>query len=299
MVRAYLATVIRVFIIGFSYMLLKKALIYSNPANTLTIRFTLAFLAILIIRGIGKGGKKLTVEDYKKLIPLGIFYPLGFFGLQVLGIQYCTSSEAGIVSSTIPVFTILIAHYVLKEKVNGLQRCMIFLSVISIAVMTYLSAGAVVNFNVKGTFYILGSVISSSFYIVLTRKYAKEYDFRDLTFFTTAMGFFIFSALSLVSGNIKVLFHDYATMIYHPDFMVVMLALGILATYITAYLNSFSLVVLDANIVAIINNLIPLVSIWVGAIFLEEHLHTFQIIGMICAMAGTVGAIVFADKGKN
>lgn len=299
MVRAYSATIIRVWIIGFSYMFLKKALLYSNPVNILTIRFTLAFILIMAVKSIWIREKKLTLADYKKLIPLGIFYPLGFFGLQVLGMQYCTSSEAGIIFSIIPVFTILIAHFFIKEKVNLMQKFMIFLSVMSICIMTYLSADNAVNFNAKGTVFILGAVISSSFYIVLTRKYAREYDFRDLTFFTTAMGFCVFFLLSILTGNLHNLFSDYGNMILHPEFMMIMLFLGIPATYITAYLNSFSLVRLDANIVAVINNLTPLVSTCVGIIFLKEHLYTFQIVGMVCAMGGTFGTIMFSNKGKK
>lgn len=288
--KAYLATITQVFIIGFSFVAIKTVLRYTSPTDVLALRFMFATFTLMIPIVLNKVHITLHAKDYLILLPLGVFYPILFFGFQVLGLSYATTTEAGILSSTVPIFTIILAAIILKERTTGLQKWMIFLSVSAMIYMTYMDSQHGVTFHIKGTIFLLLSVIASAFYIVLIRQFAKSYAFQDLTFFTIFFGFIFFSLLSVFSHIQHDDYLNIFNLLKHPDFFFSILYLGILSTYITSLLNNYSLSILDAAKVSVFTNIIPIITLLSGVIILDEHIYHYHIIGITLTMIGVIGA---------
>lgn len=114
--QVYIGAFIYALIMGHSFLFTKIALESANPMDILAYRFTAAFIGIMIPRIFGWIKVKYTRESIRRIIPIAILYPLLFFGFQTTGLQYTTSSEAGILSAAAPIFTMILASYFLDEK---------------------------------------------------------------------------------------------------------------------------------------------------------------------------------------
>ena len=80
MSRVYLAAFIYSLITGLSFLFGKIGLEYSNPMDLLAYRFSAAFVAVLIPRVFKIVKININWSMFKKILPMTLFYPLGFFG---------------------------------------------------------------------------------------------------------------------------------------------------------------------------------------------------------------------------
>ncbi|HZK10641.1 MAG TPA: DMT family transporter, partial [Clostridia bacterium] len=147
---AYPAAVAYAVIIGLSFLFTKLALDVASPIDILAHRFTVSFFAIAIPLLF-----KWVKVDYNrqriiKIIPLAIIYPMLFFGFQTFGLQHATSSEAGILLASAPVFTLILASYFLKEKSTSLQKLSVVLSVTGVIYISVMKGSTLDVNNIKG-----------------------------------------------------------------------------------------------------------------------------------------------------
>ena len=94
--KAYSAATLVAIIIGMSFLFVKITLEYTSPLDALAHRFTIAFLAVVVALMYKKKSIKLSKKNVLSISLLAIFYPVLFFGFQVFGLVYASSSEAGI-----------------------------------------------------------------------------------------------------------------------------------------------------------------------------------------------------------
>src|SRR5690625_3169829 len=114
--RAYGAGILVAIIIGLSFMFVKITLLFTSPLDALAHRFTIAFIAFSMYMLIKKEKefKKLPRRDLLRIGLLAIFYPILFFGFQIFGLVFTSSSVAGIVQATLPIFTLVFSSVLLK-----------------------------------------------------------------------------------------------------------------------------------------------------------------------------------------
>lgn len=120
--KAILAALLNAGITGLSFLFLKMALAVTNPVDTLAHRFTVAFIAASIPIVFGWIKLSIKPKDMLTIIPLAMLYPVLFFTLQAFGLVYTTSSEAGIIQATVPIFTMIMAAFFLGESSTWLQK---------------------------------------------------------------------------------------------------------------------------------------------------------------------------------
>ncbi|MFD2882255.1 DMT family transporter [Paenibacillus rhizoplanae] len=119
---AYSFAVLNAVIIGFSFLFTKVALVHAGPLDTLTFRFAASFAVMSVPVALGWVKVSYRGKPIGRALLLAAMYPLGFFTLQVFGLQRATSAEGGILYSFTPVVTMIIAAIVLKEKTTLLQK---------------------------------------------------------------------------------------------------------------------------------------------------------------------------------
>ena len=286
---AYLSAIANAIIVGLSFIFMKIALIYADPLNILAHRFTVSFITIsipILLRWI-----KLNIglEDIKKILPLSIFYPALFFAFQSFGLSYISSSEAGIIHATIPIITLILATFVLKEKTTLLEKISVFLSVGGV-VYIFLMKG--INFKSSsfiGIVLIFLSAISSSSYNVLARKIVQKYKFIDVTYVMICIGFISFNLLSIVDRLYKRDLKTYFSTFSSQDFLISILYLGILSSVVTSLLSNYALSIISAPKMSVFNNLSTLVTVVAGVLLLNETLYYYHIIGIVSILIGVLG----------
>lgn len=294
--KAYLAAISYSLIIGLSFMFVKVALTVANPIDTLAHRFSIAFISIVIFMSFTKNRVKICKQDIMRILPLAILYPLAFFTFQVLGLVKISSSEAGIIQATIPVFTLILASVLLKEKSSHLQLLFIGLSVAGVIFMLYMSNGGASAGNIIGSGLILLSALAVSFYNVFARKLTRQYSLITLTYMMTFCGFVIFNGVAIGNHVVNQTLPQFFKPFIHGDFVIAIFYLGILSSLVTSYLSNYALSILEASKMSVFSNLATFITILAGVIFLKEAFHLYHLIGGVSIVVGVIGTNYFGNR---
>lgn len=293
----YLAAVIFSIITGLSYFFNKVALETSEPIDILAHRFTSAFLGLLISILFGFIKVNLTKEKIKKILPLALFNPLLYFGLQTTGLQYATSVEGGILLASSPIFTLLLASYFLKEKSTLSQKIFIILSVSGVVYITIMK-GVTFDFNnILGVVLLLLSAISIASYNVVGRVLNKNFSNMEISFVMISISFIIYNIIAIVKHIMSNDLLNYFTPFTNIDFTISVVYLGVLSSLVSSLINNYVLSNIEASKMSVFANLATVISIFAGVIFLNEHLYYYHIIGSIFIIGGVLG-VNFSESIK-
>lgn len=286
---AYAAAIGHTFITGLSFMFSKIGLGYSTPWDLLAYRFTASFIAVMIPVAFRWISFDFTRERVRKILPLALFYPLSFFAFQTFGLQYLTSSEASILLASMPVFTLILASYFLREETSLLQKLSVMLSVAGVVYITA-NKGASLNFtNIKGVTMILLSALSFSVYSILVKKLARNFTILEMSYIMIVISFIFFNAMSLARHVIKGTAGSFFAPLSEPGFIVAFVYLGVLSSLVTSLLTNYALSKIDASKMCVFTNLSTVISIIAGVVFLKENFYCYHAIGSVMIISGVVG----------
>lgn len=294
--KAYLAAIGYALIIGLSFMFVKVALTVASPIDTLAHRFSIAFISILIFMIFTKKRVKIGKQDIMRILPLALLYPLAFFTFQVLGLAQISSTEAGIIQAAIPVFTLILASVLLKEKSSHLQLFFVGLSVAGVIFMLSMSNGGANTGNLIGSGLILLSALAVSFYNIFARKLTRQYSLISLTYMMTFCGFVIFNGVAIGNHVMNQTLPQFFKPFLYGDFVIAIVYLGILSSLVTSYLSNYSLSILEASKMSVFSNLATFITILAGVIFLKEAFHLYHLIGGVSIVIGVIGTNYFGNK---
>ncbi|EAZ86717.1 hypothetical protein BB14905_08228 [Bacillus sp. B14905] len=294
--KAYIAAISYALIIGLSFLFVKVTLTVASPVDTLAHRFTVAFIGIVILLVFTKNKLTIKKQDLLKILPLAILYPIAFFTFQVLGLARISSSEAGIIQATIPIFTLALAGLLLKEKATRGQFVAISFSVLGVMYMLMMNGANATSGNVIGSGFILLSAIAASIYNVFARRLTKQYSLLTLTYVMTLCGFVIFNGIAVGDHMLKGTIHDFFQPFLHVDFIIAILYLGLLSSLGTSYLSNYALFILEASKMSVFSNLATLITIFAGVLFLHETFQTYHLIGGVMIVMGVIGTNYFGMK---
>ncbi len=297
MMKAYIGMALSTLIIGLSFVFVKIALQVTNPLDVLAHRFNAATISLLLLALLGYVEcPRLSRKQLLQLLSVSIFYPLLFFGLQAVGLQYTTASEAGIVSAITPVMTLLLARIMLKERNTLGQIAGVVVSMAGICYIFLKSGAGIHGGSIHGNLIVLLSVLSIVFYYIFGRKINHNYRSMDITFVMIILADIVFNIFAfgqhLASGTVS----DYFEPLTHINFVYAILYLGVLSSMVTSLFNNYALANIAASQVAVINNLTPVISVVGGILILGEQLHLYHFIGAAMVILGVLATTVFQRK---
>lgn len=288
--KAYAASLLYAVIIGFSLIFVKVALPAAHPLDLLAHRFTVSFAAAAIFVLIRRVRLRFTMKDMLALLPLAALYPTLYFALQAFGLQYIPSSEAGIIQATIPLMTMILAAYWIKERSTAWQKIGIVLSVAGVVWMIVMKGNGV-HMNgemLNGALLILLSSLSFAVYNVYGRKLTQRYRAIDMTLFIMTVSFVLFNALAVgrhvAEGTLPSFFAPFAD----PSFLASVLYLGVLSSLVTSLLTNYALTYMEASKMSVFTNLATFITVLAGIVVLNEKLTTAHIVGGLLVLAGVL-----------
>ncbi|TQR30384.1 DMT family transporter [Brevibacillus brevis] len=299
--KAILAALLNAGITGLSFLFLKMALAVTNPVDTLAHRFTVAFIVASIPIAFGWIKLSIKPKDMLTIIPLAMLYPILFFTLQAFGLVYTTSSEAGIIQATVPIFTMVMAAFFLGESSTWLQKLSTLLSVggvVYIFAMKGLGVSSGSGSSI-GTILILLSAFSLAGYSVLARKMTKSFHYIDMTYMVALLGFLFFNGWSVIRHSAEGTLSTYFAPFASSAFIISIVFLGILSSLMTSFMTNFALSKMEASKLSVFNNLSTLVTIVAGVIFLQEQLAYYHLIGAVMIIIGVIGTNFLGAKLKK
>lgn len=158
-----------------------------NPIQLTFLRFLIGSIILLplAIKGLKKRGCKLKANDLWFFALTGFICVVVSMVLYQMAIQYSQASVIAVLFSCNPVFVIIFAFLLLKEKIYKHTVVSIIISVLGIiAIMN----PAHMSDNLVGIVLILLSAITFSIYSVIGRKRSAKYGGIALTCFSFIFG---------------------------------------------------------------------------------------------------------------
>ena len=293
---AYSFAVLNAFIIGFSFLFTKVALVHAGPLDTLTFRFAASFAVMSVPVALGWVKVSYRGKPIGRALLLAAMYPLGFFTLQVFGLQRATSAEGGILYSFTPVVTMIIASIFLKEKTTLLQKLCIFLSVFGVVFIFVMKGSGIQLSNMTGIVLLFMTCIAFAGYSVLARSLSSHFSPAELSYLMMGVGFATFLIISLTGHTVSGTLGDFLNPLGSATFVLSAVYLGVVASLVTTLTSTYILSKIEASLMSVFTNLSTIVSIAAGAVFLGEQITVYHWIGSFLIIAGVIGTNLLGRK---
>ena len=216
---------------------------------------------------------------------VSFFSPVLYFIGETFGISSTTATESGVFLACIPVATLVASTLILKKKPSKLQIAGIIVTVIGVTV-TVVAVGVEYSLSIVGYGFLVLAVLGYALYAVFADK-AKGYTGMEITYIMVAAGMVVFVLLAVGEAFITNNFNELVTLPFKDKhFMAAVLFQGIGCSVIAFFLSINAINLIGVNRTATFIGWATVVSVFAGAIFLQEHFSIAQFIGAIIIIVG-------------
>lgn len=223
-------------------------------------------------------------------LPWGTIWLMGLLGVTLyyltfnLAMVYISASQGALVQASIPAMTALVAVVWLRERATVTRWLGIALSVGGVLIVFSGNGSEPGEATLLGSFLMFSSVVCWALYTALAKRVAN-YEPLVITVCVTGAGTLLllpFSAYEVVREGLQHLSISGGSI----SGWLGVLYLGGVASGLAYVLYNTSLRHLDASAVGVYTNLIPVVGVLTGVIFLGEPLSLRAILGGAVVMLG-------------
>lgn len=277
---AIIALIIASIIWGATGSVMKLTLQHIPVFSLALIRFGSA--AIILFPFVAK---KLTIQKQHILILI----TTALFGITIhisaffFGLKSTSAMNAGIIVTSLPLFSLFFAHLFLKEKVSPnliIGGLIGFLGIGFIILKDVIASGFA--FAPLGDILILTSTFSFLIYEILSKKLFKVYDSLTITYYS-----FLFGALGFIPGAVYETFQNPQWPFNLPPSAIAGIVFGIFLSSLSAYsLWQWGLSKLPAAKVGFFLYLDPIVSTIAAILLLSEKITPPFLIGAALIFTG-------------
>jgi drug/metabolite transporter (DMT)-like permease len=218
-------------------------------------------------------------------LPWGTIWFMGLLGVTLyyltfnLAMVYVSASQGALVQASIPAMTALVAVVWLRERATAMRWLGIALSVAGVLIVFSGNSSASGQSPMLGNSLMFASVVCWGLYTALAKRVAH---FEPLVMTVCLMGtgtllLVPFSAYEIMNAGLKPLpIEGWLGLLY----------LGGVASGLAYAIYNASLRHLDASAVGVYTNLIPIVGVLTGIVFLGEPMSLRAILGGAIVMLG-------------
>ncbi len=263
-----------------SFIALKIAFRSYDPMVVIFGRMLVASLCFLLV------GKRLArsldyrTGDYKPILFMAFCEPCLYFIFEAKAIENTTASQAGLITAILPILVMIAASLVLKEVVGRKSWIGAILAVLGVCWLTAESTPSAGAPNpILGNFYELLAMVCATGYIISLKQLTSRYSPFFLTAVQAITGTLFYLPLLFLPGTTLPDRFDPV-----PGFAIIYL--GAVITLGAYGLYNFGLKHVPASSAAIYANLIPVFSVILGWLVLDETLSPRQMIAAIIVMTG-------------
>jgi drug/metabolite transporter (DMT)-like permease len=281
--------VLAIILWGISFITIKIALEEISPVTLIVMRFTIGATIIGAAAGLrGEWTGKSTSQglSFRDLPLLAL---VGFLGitlqqlLQVAGQALATASVAGLLASTAPAFTLLLAAVFLGERHGWRQFVGVGFALTGSALVITNGQPAAISladFKTQGSLLVLSSSLMWAVFTIMTRNIAPGKPAMSLTASLFLFGTFFALPLFIYQQGWKEL-SDLSLLGWFSILFTAILCTG--AAYL---LNTHALKYIPASRVASIQMLEPVVVVIAAAFILNETLSLPAAVGGAAILGG-------------
>lgn len=277
-ILGHFLAIITILIWGTTFVSTKILLAKLTPLEILAYRFIGAFLILILIYP-----KNIKILSFKEEL---LFFLLGLTGVTLyywtenMALKYTYASNVGLIVSSIPIFTALVAHFMTSDEKFTLNLFLGFvIAIVGISAVIY--NGQSLKLNSTGDFIALISAVSFSFYSVLiknvNKKYSQLFIVRKIFFYgiITMLPVLIFSGDSLFTSSK-----------FTIDIVLNLLFLTIFASLLCFIMWNKSITLIGSVKTTNYIYLVPLITIISSSFILHEKINILMILGGLLIFIG-------------
>jgi len=254
---------------------IKIGLTELSSVNLTIMRLFIVCIVFLLLRVLKP--QKFSKLYKKDIIPI---FLLGFLGIIVyhLGLNYgevyISSSAASLIIATIPIFIVILAAIVLKEKITIKISLGIILSLLGVIIISLAGTpdSSIKITYLSGALAVLIAAIMGAGYTIAGKKLLKRYSALSLTVYA-----FLLGSLGLIPFITTSLFEEVATMSIIGWSTI--LYLGIFPTVIGYVLWYVALEIKTASEISVYLYFIPVLSTIISYFLFDEQITWLFIVG--------------------
>jgi len=287
-IKATIALLFAMIIWATSFVVLKATFSVYGPMFVIWGRLSIGSLIFLFF--IKRLWKRCSYQkgDYRLLLLMAIFEPCLYFIFESMAITKTAASQAGMITSTLPILVAISAFFILKEKTGILTWLGFFVAAAGVVILSIYSEVSVsAPEPILGNFLEFCAMICATGYTILLKRLSARYDPFFLTAVLCFVGSIFFLPLALIeSGGFRVEFIPLA--------ILGIVYLGAVVTIGGYGLFSVGISKIKASTAAAFINLIPVFTILFSWIFLGENMNIVQYCG-----CGLIFAGVYLSQRKS
>ncbi|MDY0052102.1 MAG: DMT family transporter [Aliarcobacter sp.] len=274
-----LSLIFAMFIWASSFIALKAAMEDLGPFTVIFLRMIIASLCfVYFIKSFLK--YDFSKKDVKFILLLTLFEPCLYFIFESKALQLTSASQAGMITSLMPIITAMAAGYFLKEIIT---KQLIFGSLIAMCGAIWLSLQGTTSISspnpLLGNFLELLAMVCGAGYTITARYLSDKYSALFITAIQAFIGAIFFTPLFI---------YEYFTIplnITMNSFLWV-LYLGVVVTLAGYGLYNYALTKITASKAAVFVYLIPVFTLILAYFVLNEKLSVLEFIACFVILFG-------------
>lgn len=264
---------------GSSFLWIKIAVAEIEPFTLVALRLLFGALGLAVVVAIGRPPLPKSRAEWATLAVLGVTNTAAPFVLITWGEQFIDSAVASVYNSTVPLFTVLIAHVFLREeRFSALRMLGVAIGFLGVVVIFARDLVEGAQLGLLGQGAVLAAAMLYGGSAVLARRNTKGLDRRVI-----ALAPLIVADVVVWGGAVSL--ENPIQLPQLPITWIAIVWLGVIGSFI-AYLLYFHLVHnIGPTRAAMVTYTFPVTGLLLGAIFLSEHLTPNLIGGSALVLA--------------
>ncbi len=276
----HLAALFTIIIWGTTFISTKILLIGFAPLEILFFRFVMGFCALLAI-----SPKMLRTTDKKQELTFAAAGLTGiclYYLLENIALTFTQASNVGVITSTAPFFTAILAHFCLSSEERLHKQFIFGFLIVMLGISCISFNGAELHLNPLGDLLAVSAAIVWAFYSLLTKKIGSfGYPVILATRRTFFYGIiFMLPALGFLDFEWKLARFADATYLFN----IVFLGLGASALCFVTW--NYAVKELGAVKASVYIYMVPVITVITSVIVLGERLTLLAGIGTLLTMLG-------------
>lgn len=282
--RAEFFLLLIVMIWGVNFVVVKAALSEFLPHAFNGVRFALASLVLLAVAHVRNVAIPRSWKEVAVMLGLGVLYTTFYQIFFIEGIARTTAANSGLILGATPVFVALASHILGNERLHLPAWLGIVLAFTGLFLLIQGGRGAPSWSEVtfRGDMLVLVAMLLWSAYTVIARPFVQRYSTTRLTFMSTLMG----SILLLLWGIPSLLRQHWRAVSVAGWAGALFSGLFSIAIAYLVWNNSVSKA--GPTRTALFSNLVPIIAVISGVVFLNEPMSRAQVAGAVLVIAGVL-----------
>lgn len=255
---------------GGSFSAMRTALIDMHPWSVMWLRMIVALACILpLYRTVDLSMYRRG--DWKLLVPAVALQPCLYFWCESVALGLTTSAQAGVISASVPLMVAVGAWLTLKEPVEARTIAALFVSLAGVAVLSLSGeATETAPSPLLGNGLELAAMVCAAGNMILIRFLGRRYGAWTLTVMQVVTGCIFFSP-----GALHLRHLPEGTFDTHLILIILFLGAGVTLGAFSLY--NWAITRMPAGTASAHINLVPVVAVTCGFLFLGETMNTVQL----------------------